>query len=524
MRLKKILFLSLFCISMVACRKIDPSWEVGVNAPLLKSSMGLENILPDSLLEVNNDNSLSLVYNYSFYNFSPDSLVDMPDTLSHKYLPPLGGFVINPGQTFFNFTENSHLAISNAQISRVDFHSGSLVLEVFSSITEAIIVKYKIPYATFYGVPFEIIETIPAAPTGAVLHFEKSFDISGYSLDLRGVTGLSSNILTNITTATLDPNGNAYTMTATDEFRFNVRFKDISLDYTKGYFGSNNYSFGPDTTNISIFNKITSGNFDFESIKLSLNIENGFGLDAQVAFDNITSINSKTGNTVSLIDPIIGHTINISRAVETGNSVNPVVPSTNQFDLGNSNILDLIENIPDRISYKIRIVSNPLGNISSGNDFYYYGNYLNASLNMEIPLSLIANDLTLTDTVDFDLGENPNTIRSGTLNLLADNGFPFSAQIQLFMLDENMQVTDSLLFPDMIESPAMNAYYMVVHPKRSVLKVPLPEAKIPALFNTKKMLIRAKFNTSGAGHFVKIYDHYKLDLKLTGDFNYLVQI
>lgn len=524
MRSKKTLILILFCLYLVSCRKIDPSWEVNINAPLLKSSLGLGNILPDSLLTVNNDNSLSLVYKYAFYNFSFDSLVDFPDTLSHKYLPPLAGFVINPGQTFFNYTENSHLAIPGAQISRVDFHSGFLALEVESSFTEPIIVTYDIPYAKLYGLPFHVSEIIPAAAPGTVLHFEKSYDISGYSMDMRGPSGLNSNIIINTTKATLDPEGNPFVLDSLDEFRFNVRFKDISIHYAKGYFGNSNFSFGPDTTAIDIFDKITSGTFDLESIKLDLNVENSFGVDAQVVFDNLTSVNSKTGHTVSLNDPIIGQAINISRATETGISNEPVNPSTYSFDLDNSNILDMIENIPDKLSYKIKVVSNPLGNISSGNDFIYYGNTLKASLDMEIPLSVIANGLTLTDTVDFDLGENSGTVKSGTLSLLADNGFPFSARIQLYMLNENNQISDSLLFPDLISAPPLNNLFRVIHPLRSVLQIPLPEDKIPLLYQTKRMLIVAHFNTSGAGHYVKIYDHYKLDMKLTGDFNYLIQL
>ncbi|HOY32010.1 MAG TPA: hypothetical protein PKW80_09040 [Bacteroidales bacterium] len=514
---------ALLCLFFVSCRKTDPSWEINVNAPLLKSTMGLGNILPDSLLEVNNDHSLSLIYKYPFYNFSLDSLLDLPDTLSHKYLPPLAGFVIHAGQTFLNLTENSNLGIHNAQISRVDFRKGMLALEVFSSFTEAIIVTYDIPSASINGAPFHATELIPAATPGSVLHFEKFYDISGYSLDLRGPAGLSSNILTNTTTATLHPAGGNYTLDSLDEFRFNVRFKDISLQYAKGFFGSENFSFGPDTTSIDIFDKITAGTFDFESIKLHLNVENGFGVDAQVIFNNITSINSKTGHSVSLDAPVIGQSINISRATETGNPGEPVNPSAYNIILDNSNVLDLIENIPDMISYKVQVESNPLGNISCGNDFFYYGNYLNAALDMEIPLSLIANDLTLTDTVDFDLGENSGSIISGTLSLLADNGFPFSAQIQLYTLDSTNHITDSLLFLDLISPPPMNAYYMVTHPRRSVLQIPLPENKISLLYQTRKMLIVARFNTIGAGHYVKIYDHYKLDLKLTGNFNYLIK-
>ncbi len=512
------------CLNLFSCRKVDPSWDVNINAPLLKTTMDLDNILPDSLINTNNDHSLSLVYSYSFYNFSFDSLIDMPDTLSSRYLPPVNGYTVNPGQVFYNLTENNHLSFQGAQISGVDFHSGYITLEVFSSITEPIVVTYELPYATRDGIPFKVTVTVPASTPGTIQHYQNFFDISGYSLDMRGPTHLNSNILTSTTKAMLDPSGNGYTLDSSDVFRFNIRFKDISLQYAKGYFGNNSFAFGPDTTPIDIFNKITSGAFDFESIKLNLNVKNGFGVDARVMFDQISSINTATGHHVALNDPIIGQAINISRAVETGDHANPVTPSEYSFNLGNSNILDLIENVPDMISYKVHVDCNPLGNISSGNDFIYYGNYLDASLDMEIPLSLIANDLTLTDTVDFDLGDNPNTIKSGTLTLLADNGFPFSAKIQLYMLDENRQITDSLLFPDMIAAPDINAFYKVVHPKRSVLQIPLPEEKIPRLYEMKKMLLVARFNTAGAGHYVKIYDYYKLSLKLTGDFNYLIQM
>jgi len=170
------------------------------------------------------------------------------------------------------------------------------------------------------------------------------------------------------------------------------------------------------------------------------------------------------------------------------------------------------------------VATNPMGNISSGNDFVYYNNPLKAILDMEIPLSLIASNLTLTDTVDFDLGENTGTIESGTLSLYADNGFPFSAQVQLYLLNDNMQVTDSLLFPDMITAPALNGNYMVIRPARSVIQIPLPGEKISRLYQTKKMRVVARFNTAGAGHHVKIYEQYRLDLKLTGDFSYMIQL
>ncbi len=505
-------------------KKVSPSWDVAVYAPLLVADLGFNDIVPDSLLEMNPDNSLNLVYKYQFYNFSLDSLVNFPDTISHKYLPPLGGVVLHPGQIFFNFTENSVLNIPNADVAQVDFHKGFLVLEVFATITQPSYVTYKIPYARKNGVAFQVTELIPAAPVGGTTHVERLVDLSGYSLDMRGPTHVSSNILTNQTIAQLDANADTVTMTNADIFNFNVRFEDLSFAYAKGYFGSQYTVFGPDTTKIDMFNNIVAGSFNLESAKLTLSVENGFGIDARVMFNSIATTNSQTGLTTALSDPIIGQTINISRATETFNPLQPVNPSVYNFEMNSSNIPQIIENMPDKISYKMQVTTNPLGNVSAGNDFIYYGNYLNASLNLEIPLSFIANDLTLSEDVVLDLGTYNDNPSSGKLKLIVDNGFPFSADVQIYMLDANNQISDSLFVPTLIDAPMLDADYKVISPKRSELEVWLSESKYLALFSTKKVRVKARFNTAGVSNFVKIYSYYRLKLKVTGDFNYLVEM
>ncbi|MGD0711851.1 MAG: hypothetical protein ABR968_11815, partial [Bacteroidales bacterium] len=57
-------------ISLFSCRK-DPgkaSWDVSVMAPLIKTSLSLNNLLTDSLIQVNPDTSLKIVYDNTLYN------------------------------------------------------------------------------------------------------------------------------------------------------------------------------------------------------------------------------------------------------------------------------------------------------------------------------------------------------------------------------------------------------------------------------------------------------------------------
>jgi hypothetical protein len=523
MRIKNTLLIILLLGSFASCRKkIDPSWEVGVYAPIFNTTMDFTNIVADSNLLYSPDNLVNLFYQFPLTDFTFDSLSDFPDTISHNYLPSLVGAIIHPGQSFFDFTEDTKLSIQNAEVSRVDFYAGSLILEVFSSLTQNIYITYKIPYAIKNGVPLEITEMVPAATLGNTVHFSKTIDISGYSLDMRGSTHLSCNILTNKTVAVLDPAGNQITLTDLDQFEFNVRLKSIKFDYAKGYFGTTNNILGPDTNSISVFNIFTGGNIDLENVKLSLDVQNGFGMDARVTFDKVTTINSNTGHEIVLNDPIIGQTLNISRATETFDPLSPVSPSVYSYQLNNSNVVNMLEDKPDKITYQLHIITNPLGNISSGNDFVYYGNYLKTMLNMEIPLSLIANDLTLADSVVWDLGEYNGNPSSGKLKLIADNGFPFSANFQIYLVDSNNLVADSLLNSSLIDAPALDTDYKVISPRRTEFEIILPADRYQKFFEYKKAYLVARFNTTGLGHYVKIYSYYKLKLKLTGDFNYTV--
>jgi hypothetical protein len=268
---------------------------------------------------------------------------------------------------------------------------------------------------------------------------------------------------------------------------------------------------------------IESGSFDLESVNVNLEIENGFGMDARIIVHRLASLNTQTGIVTDLSSPFIGQTLNISRAAETFNPLAPVTPSKYTYNLNNSNVAQLIENIPDKLIYQLDVTTNPLGNVSAGNDFIYYGNYLNAIVNMEIPLSLIASNLVLSQEVDLNLGQHSGNPGQAMLKLIADNGFPLNADLQIYLLDQNLQISDSLLSPAFLYAPALDASLKVIAPQRTEYYIPMSEYRLNKLFASKKLIFRAKFNTLPAGSHVKIYEHYKLDLKLCSDFNYLIR-
>ena len=62
-RLKKILAICLIVFIFFSCRKDfeRPNWDVYLLAPLIKTTLTLEDLLPDSIIQTNPDTSIKLV-------------------------------------------------------------------------------------------------------------------------------------------------------------------------------------------------------------------------------------------------------------------------------------------------------------------------------------------------------------------------------------------------------------------------------------------------------------------------------
>jgi hypothetical protein len=173
------------------------------------------------------------------------------------------------------------------------------------------------------------------------------------------------------------------------------------------------------------------------------------------------------------------------------------------------------------------MTTNPLGNIAGSNDFIYSDKLLKAILEMEIPLSFVATNLTLVDTVDLNITNKngANNLKSGTITMIADNGFPFDAALQIYMLNDNNTITDSLFtgLNTILKAP-LNASYRAIGKTTTTLIIPVSESKMNALYNTKKIVFKTIYNTSNQPQYMKIYSDYGIDLKLIGDVNYTVQL
>jgi hypothetical protein len=517
----------LIIVLFFSCKKdAGPYWDTEVMGPLVRASLSLDNLLPDSILQANPDSSLKIAYESDVYRLSMDTLFKIPDTtLKQSYTIPFG-VTFTPGQTIVNnnLSETTY-SLPSVQLRSSIIKSGQVHYKIKSLVKEVTTFVYSIPCAKLNNVPFTINVEVPAAVGNIPGVYDQWFDLSGYVFDMTGVNHNKVNTLYTSFTAAISSTGHQVLVNNTDSLIIENSFHDVIPYYAKGYFGQNTFNIGPSEAEFTLFKRIIGGTIQLEDVNFNLKIENPIGLDARILINNLTSVNTRTGNTISLTNSVVGSPININRAADNSGTV---IPYTVNFPLttSNSNIKQMIENLPDKLGYSMQIVSNPLGNISGSNDFIYSDHLLKASMNIEIPLSLVANNLTLADTLDLNISDSGlKNVKSGTFTLFADNGFPFEAGLQIYLLDASSAIADSIFAnANSIDEAPVNSNLRVINKRLTRIDIPLSESKTELFRNTKKIMIKVKFNTSSQPQFIKIYSDYTFDIKMIGDFKYTVHL
>jgi len=506
-----------------------PNWDVDLLSPLVKTSLTLAHLLPDSTLQTNPDKSLKLVYQTNIFDIDMDSLFQIPDTTMTETFSLTLPSILNPGDFFYSTSREFNLNVNNGvELTTIYIESGFIEVEVFSDIKEKIIAEYTFPSATKNGDTLKVKELIPAATSGQPGYLVKRVDVSGYYLDLTGTTKTKVNTMIVRASGSVDTNAAGSVLVAAGEkIKVNNRVIDLVPAYAKGYFGKQQIHFGPETTDFNVFSKILGGSIDMDQVDVNLDFENGVGVDAQLMINQLATNNTKDATSALLSHTVIGTSVNINRAQETFSIPEVNYTHYNIFmNTSNSNIDQLIELFPNQLLFDLDLNINPLGNISGNNDFVFKKYPIKANLNVELPLSLIANNLTLADTIDFSLPtkKGKGEIINGTLYLYVDNTFPFDATIELALHDANSKFIQSLTVIDKIYAAPVNASLRVEQAKSSVLAIPLSTTDINHLYNTEKAVMKITFTTQPQSQFIKIYEGYAIDIKIVGDFSYNVNL
>lgn len=518
---------TLLILGITSCKQdlANAQWDVDVLAPVIKTKLTLADLVADSLLSTDADGGLRLKVEMPLIDLPLDSILQIPDTAIEKTISlPATLNNVPPGTQLLPLSDATQYNLGDLALKKVVVRQGKLKLKVSSMLPTKVEFEYLIPGASKYGAVFQTAQTVEAGSNTNPAALEVEFDLAGYSIDLTGVSGTGFNTLATTFLIKTAEDGDTVSIVAGQEFfKLEYGFIGILPDYGLGYFGQESTNSENENANLDVLSKITEGQMFLDSVTIGLSLTNPVGADARFKLDELASINTRTNTTVNLTHSIVGSNILLSRAQDVAGSAQSVIPYQVNYELNNanSNIKQFIENLPDQLGFTFGFDLNPLGNVSAGNDFFYYDRPFQALMDIDVPLRTTLSNLTLVDTLDWNLSDvgAVTSINSGSFTLVANNGMPLEGVMELVLLDENAISLDTLLVPSTIAAPPLNAENKVVAPVESRIVIPVPDKTSDILDRTKKVRIQVRFNTANQTDLIEFYDTYFIDVKLIGNFN-----
>ena len=412
---------------------------------------------------------------------------------------------IFPAQQVAEIIKEHPFDMRSARITEIKIKEGTVTVNSTSTLPDTGRIIYNVPSLKLEGSSFTSENIVPPSNNGEFT--SNSYNLDGYILDLKGKQGRNGGDTVNtIYTeffAFIDSSGGLVHLNQTDSF-FSYTDMDIIPEYARGFLGQDTIEIGPEETSTTIFNKIVSGNLDLESAKLSFNIKNYLGADLKIKFDQLSTYNSSTNTTVSAGFNFLSQFHSITRSTEISGAI-PIIPSITDIELDAKSMLEIL---PNKLKSKMNLYINPDVTVPT-DDFLYPAHTIDASLKLEIPLSIIANNLTLVDTNEVEMSQN-NEVKIEKLFLTIKNGIPFDATISVMLYDEMNNLIDTLFNNAILLSAKVDENNLVTQSTGSTLTANYNNSQ-----KIRKVITVASFNTQPNNSFVKIYSDYKMDITMS---------
>jgi len=420
---------------------------------------------------------------------------------------------IFPSQTIdsalFPFTYDFTGEFDDVKITRARIKSGNVDAEVISTFEDSIRFTYRLPSAQRNGQIPEVNGTLEPAPSNEPFLFLETRELDGYELDFTGL-GSSFNTLLQYYKIDLVYSGNLVTIDQQDSVVLFIRLNSVSPDYVEGFFGRDTLSFRSSQL-INSLGDLNIDQLDLKDPKARLIFENSLGLPISTSIRQLSVRNTQKPNFVPLSSTLFANPLNVGNPTLADTS--ETITTIYTFDTGNSNIRELLNELPNLIDYDLEVMYNTNIPFESPDNF-------------EIPLEGSVRGLTLQDTtgINFSTNEDTTLIEQGTLKIQFDNQFPFEVVATAGIFDENFLLIDVIADEDLIAAGRVGADGRVSEPTSSEIEKTFSKPQLNKVLQRGKYLIfNYRINSKPEGEAVKIFSDYQVKARLVGDISYQAQ-
>lgn len=465
------------------------SWQPEVAVALANTTVSIQDFLDDfdsqGYLDIDAENFMTLVYESNVFSVSGEEVIDIPSFS----IPMMDtSVVISYGDIITSFD----IDFFTVKKGTLDFAFQSPYEEDMEVIIEVRNLT-KNGSSLTYSTTAQYSGSSPTNVSGAI-------DLSGYIMDF-----LNDEIeVRYIAKNAAGERKELQNMV--------LHFHDFEYSLIQGYFSQYNFDLPSDTILINLFETAVGGSLGVEDPKINLKITNSFGVPIEMIAESLTAETMSEG------------TMEISSVLDEGIEFNyPSAMEVGQFKItnigvnkDNSNFKEIISSSPTQLNYKLSAMTNP-ANDPSIKGFLLDTSRFVVDVEMEIPIWLSASNFAFEEVSDFDASFFED-VESAEFKLITENGLPIEAGVQVYFMDENNLILDSLFNANTMTSiPAaeVNTVGEVVSKSLSENITEFTIDRIAKIQHATQVSIKGTVSTAEMGTVsVKFYTDYGMNFKL----------
>ena len=422
-----------------ASQKLTP----GLAFPVGYSHLSIDKYLGDTTLNeihIDPDGFIRLFYSEHVISGTMSDLITLNDININRTINNQSGSTINVlvGGTY-DFTDSIKIPLTlgqtTADIERILIRSGNLQANITSAGLNGSVI-FHFPGVTSNGIPLTITRGLPNPG------FSQS--LTNYTVNpQQDLTG-NNYIKCVLSVHLLFPAGPI--PDGSPVFSISTSLSGLNYETIWAGFGSYGVTLPPFQFTTTVFDQITQGYFEFEDPELKFIFTNSIGVPLGLSFSRLDATD-RNNNTFLLTGTGIPSTsnpkiINYPSLNQVGQSVSDSLV----IGRANSNLSAFLSNRPSTINIDAAASLNPSG--GSGLTFINHDSEYEVNASLELPLWGKAGFLVLLDTMTFDYLNTtlpvPEELERVIIRVNITNSFPVALYPQVYLLDENRMLLDSI--------------------------------------------------------------------------------
>lgn len=494
-----------------------------VVAPLIHGSMTMGDIVTlfDSAGYVNefNDGLIYLAYSDTLLDLSADTLDLLPNNyFSEFYFSPEIGtdpqFISSGIGDTVHFLKSTYYSIQTEGESRLDsifFKGGDMQIELASGFMHRGVMTISSndihdPGGNNYSTTI-VITSSAGDFTGSANH-----SLDGYSLQTIK-QGDSSVFRVDYDLALINSGS---PISPGESCGINTNMLDLGFYGLFGYLDPSEIVSESGEQEIPIYSDFPAlSHLKLADPRIDITTRSSLGVPFELTLDSVIA-EAEDGSTLSL-EFYEGHPFKIPAPLlsEAGETV------IGEFNINNqtSNFHELLNLAPSSLSY--RISGGIDGDISDQNHFLLDTSSFLLEAEFLLPLDLRYTRYALSDTLEFELGDggiDTTIIKEVQLKVSTINELPIELDLQLYLLDENRALIDSVFEQEGVFLPAseVDAGGLLLSASEQSSSADFPAEKLGKLEQVRYLVVRATLVTSENGaEYVKFYSDYSLEFEIS---------